>query len=621
MSFRLVTELSPAEKVVGSNKIISQLKVGDFNGDGNCDVFVSRIYLPDSGKTPSNVQVLLGDGRGGLIEQPSIFSASPQVYYPVRSLVADFNNDGKSDIFCADTGVDAAPFSGAKNSVFLSTSTGLSQSTSPFPTKFTHGAAVGDVNRDGNIDVLVNTQYSSSLQGGTELYFGSGDGGLVQMNSKLPPLKIQNPWGAGQVNETHSVSNLIDVNADGYLDLVLGGWNNPTSPQASVIYLSKLGDFSTSSPISIPLAGLSNETLLDVNPIDLNGDNLADLVMSITSADSNTEYRSSYVRLMVNKGNGQFADETQQRLSQSLVTTKDQSWYKSVSVVDFNHDGFSDLIADTGSYLDSGKVFMNDGTGKFSLLTQVLPDQRIAAGDVDGDGMMDIVASPTFVSSSVQNYQVLRNEMENKHVYKANFGGESLLGSKQNDTFISSSSADKFTGNGGVDTVRYSGKSTDFKIDATKGTVTDSTGVTDVVSQISRIKFDDKTLAFDVNGNAGQGYRIYQAAFDRKPDVGGLSFWVQMLDSGKTLEFVASQFIASAEFAQKFGQNSSTATFVNKLYQNVLHRDADTGGMNYWQKLIDTGSISRAQALVGFSESNENQVALVGQMSSGIELL
>ncbi len=39
-------------------------------------------------------------------------------------------------------------------------------------------------------------------------------------------------------------------------------------------------------------------------------------------------------------------------------------------------------------------------------------------------------------------------------------------------------------------------------------------------------------VALDVDGIAGTVYRVYQAAFARKPDIGGVSYWINEMDKG-----------------------------------------------------------------------------------------
>ena len=126
------------------------------------------------------------------------------------------------------------------------------------------------------------------------------------------------------------------------------------------------------------------------------------------------------------------------------------------------------------------------------------------------------------------------------------------------------------------------------------------------------------TQRFDrAGGNAGETFRLYQAAFDRTPDKSGMSFWIKAMDDGHTLLDVATSFMNSSEFVQKYGANTSDAQFIAALYQNVLHRAPDAAGYDFWlQALHDT---SRAQVLTNFSESNENQAQIVGTIQHGID--
>ena len=46
---------------------------------------------------------------------------------------------------------------------------------------------------------------------------------------------------------------------------------------------------------------------------------------------------------------------------------------------------------------------------------------------------------------------------------------------------------------------------------------------------------------------------------------------------------------------------------VNNLYKNVLGREADTGGLNYWLGQLNSGAETRYEVLLGFAESAENK--------------
>jgi len=142
----------------------------------------------------------------------------------------------------------------------------------------------------------------------------------------------------------------------------------------------------------------------------------------------------------------------------------------------------------------------------------------------------------------------------------------------------------------------------------------------DALAHIERLHFPDKTVALDINGTAGQAYRIYQAAFDRTPDNDGLKYWIGAMDSGVSLATVSSGFIGSAEFQKLYGTSPSNELFVTKLYDNVLHRTPDPDGYNYWVSLLNSGGIDKINTLVNFSESNENQAGVIGVIQNGIDL-
>jgi hypothetical protein len=136
----------------------------------------------------------------------------------------------------------------------------------------------------------------------------------------------------------------------------------------------------------------------------------------------------------------------------------------------------------------------------------------------------------------------------------------------------------------------------------------------------SRVVFQDKTVALDIDGTAGQTYRVYKAAFNRTPDNGGLKYWIQQMDGGKKLSEVASGFIASNEFKSLYGANPTSDQFVAKLYNNVLGRAPDAGGFNYWVGLLNNKQIDMTSTLVNFSESTENQAGVIGVIQNGIDL-
>lgn len=200
--------------------------------------------------------------------------------------------------------------------------------------------------------------------------------------------------------------------------------------------------------------------------------------------------------------------------------------------------------------------------------------------------------------------------------------GVALAGTSSNELFHSSIGSDTIDGAGGVNTVAYHCKRANFSITAsTTGWVVSSVAEGfDKLSNVQRLQFADKTLALDVSGNAGQAYRIYQAAFDRTPDAGGLKYWIGQMDNGMDLLEVAARFVDSNEFRSLYGTNPTNASFLTKLYNNVLHRQPEQGGYDWWLAELDSGRRSQTKALADFSESDENKAGVLPVIQNGIEL-
>tara|TARA_Y100001968_G_scaffold124895_1_gene113875 strand:- start:827 stop:2674 length:1848 start_codon:yes stop_codon:yes gene_type:complete len=126
-------------------------------------------------------------------------------------------------------------------------------------------------------------------------------------------------------------------------------------------------------------------------------------------------------------------------------------------------------------------------------------------------------------------------------------------------------------------------------------------------SAIADIKgtFDQVT---GLNTDSGKMFRLYNAAFKRLPDASGLKYWINKYSSGENDDrSVASSFLVSDEFKQRYGNNVSNAKYVETLYLNVLGRGYDQSGYNYWLGNLNQGLETRFELLLGFAESAENK--------------
>ena len=198
---------------------------------------------------------------------------------------------------------------------------------------------------------------------------------------------------------------------------------------------------------------------------------------------------------------------------------------------------------------------------------------------------------------------------------------DTLSGLVGNDTLIGLGGNDSIDGGAGLDLSVYSGTRASHTVTRTANglTVANPSGTdgTDTLLNVERLQFADINLAFDTAGNAGQTYRLYQATFNRTPDQGGLGYWIDFMDHGVSLQQVATGFINSPEFQGLYGANPTNGALVTLLYNNVLHRAPDPSGYTYWTDLLAHGT-TREQVLIGFSESDENQAALIGVIQDGM---
>lgn len=175
--------------------------------------------------------------------------------------------------------------------------------------------------------------------------------------------------------------------------------------------------------------------------------------------------------------------------------------------------------------------------------------------------------------------------------------------------------------NNGVDTAIINDTYANATIQVTTaGIVVSTPSGFDGITNAVRLQFSDAVVAFDVSGTAGFAYRLYQAAFHRTPDEGGLSFNTHLLDTGLTNTQMSAAFVASTEFQNTYGTSLTNEQFVSALYSNVLDRTPDPNGYTGWIDYLNSGQLSRADVLIGFSESTENHSVVDPKIVTGIVL-
>jgi hypothetical protein len=340
--------------------------VGDFNGDGLQDLFITWATFPHTIERESRLTftVLLNKGDGSLIHSSEVFenNLSPERFFAYRTHVADFNIDGKDDVIATSMGMIKRNIDQTYTTKFepipllLSTPNGkLKDATAniegqengglPQNFSFGHDLSVGDVNGDSFPDFYT----------GKTLFINDGKGFFKNLTSAIP--KEINP------SQYFIMSSLItDLNNDGIGDVVATYPSN--SDKSGYIWLSQNGDptFSNRKIIELPVGGYGkNNTLFNYAiDYDINNDGLKDIVFSITR--QNPYYIGRTLQILVNKSNGVFVDETKDFITIPEYLDKDHG-EGSLRVVDVNADGVLDLVHTGGAGQDvnlhSSVIYIN----------------------------------------------------------------------------------------------------------------------------------------------------------------------------------------------------------------------------------------------------------------------
>ena len=98
---------------------------------------------------------------------------------------------------------------------------------------------------------------------------------------------------------------------------------------------------------------------------------------------------------------------------------------------------------------------------------------------------------------------------------------------------------------------------------------------------------------------------LYETAFGRQPDAEGAAYWKQVLRDGARFDDIGSLFFASDEYY--LGAGGTNTRYVQRLYSDVLHREADAEGLAYWVNLLDTGALRRFDVGKNFYMSVESR--------------
>ena len=354
----------------------------DFNGDLKADLVVVNNCASDS-SCGGSVTVLLGNGNGTLQAPPRYVSGG---YDSVSVAVGDLNGDGIPDLavanFCSTNNCSSG--NNGLLQIFLGNGNGTFRKANSYPTLGfrSSSVAIADLNGDGNADVVVANQCSSS---------DCGSGGIVSVflgvgNGTLQPAQLYPSGGVTSLAVT-----IADFNNDGVPDIAVANQcQDSTCVNGSVGVLLGNGD-GTFQPAQNFAAGAYETDAVATG--DLNNDGNLDLVLASQCQDSTCQ--NGAVSVLLGNGDGTFQS------AQTYSTAAAQA--DSVAVADLNGDGNADLVVadlctgpgNCSNGVVSSLMGMGDGTFRtarpFSSGGQYA--YFLAAADFDGDGNVDVVVA------------------------------------------------------------------------------------------------------------------------------------------------------------------------------------------------------------------------------------
>jgi hypothetical protein len=119
-------------------------------------------------------------------------------------------------------------------------------------------------------------------------------------------------------------------------------------------------------------------------------------------------------------------------------------------------------------------------------------------------------------------------------------------------------------------------------------------------------EFQSYSASSELSEGHADVFRLYWAFFDREPDLNGATYWVGQYNECSSLLDITWSFSNSNEFEQRYG-SLSHQQYVTLVYANVLDRQPDAEGMQYWLSLLNNGELIQPEVMLYFSLSDEFQ--------------
>jgi hypothetical protein len=366
------------------------------SGTGNYSVLgVLDYVVPNPTTGITNPQLTIYSGQGAGLFQTStpyeLTNSDITGTYPGIDAVGvgDFNHDGILDVVIhglntsdSNYGYEYYVLPGEAGAVFNPANSVLSPDTSGITCDCSNpieAVAVDDFNGDGYADIAYTaTQYGSdgtSGLTGVAINAGAAGAGSFTTFVTLPAIT---PAVSGEAFESTGIAS-GHFTSSGRPDIAVLGTSSTSTTGYVAVYLNQ-GVVNGTLSFAAPVLFTVGDQPSSIATADFRANGMTDVV--VTNLVPGTQ--SGSVQVLFGDGKGNLTSSSTVAITQELA---------SVSVADFNNDGYPDILA--VSYSGALFLLLNDGTGHFSAEVPIASgsgSSLTAIGDFNGDGLADITA-------------------------------------------------------------------------------------------------------------------------------------------------------------------------------------------------------------------------------------
>jgi hypothetical protein len=355
------------------------IATGDVNGDGAVDYVVANL------STAQSTKLYINDGNGNFTDMSS--TLLPSALSGGSVAMGDIDRDGDLDIIIGTQNTSM------RLQVFLNDGKGkftdnTSKSISSQPTELFYDMKLGDVDFDRDLDLACAAASGTS----SRLFLNDGKGVFTDATGKTFPSVGAGHWGV----------EIVDLGRDVDMDIVL----HSSATKAPIILINTdfRGTFKDQSSTWLP-SGFTTSNGRKVVGRDFNGDGYNDLFFG------NYTTQNQLLLYDPTSSSAKFKDVT----TTNMPSLSDNTYM--LGAGDIDEDGDIDVLS--GNWASAGiqnTLYLNDGKGKFSNATSSRyatvtdPTTVLALADVDGDGDLDAI-----VGNWIKQNQVVFNL--HRHVY------------------------------------------------------------------------------------------------------------------------------------------------------------------------------------------------------------